>query len=122
MFSVLCHQRGITPLHASAIDVADGCVAFVGGSGAGKSTLAAALAARGHQVVADDVCFLRLGERGEVQAWPGVVRMRLWQDSMAVLGLGGPGIERIWRGFDKYFVPIGPPQNPFGPRRLRRVY
>jgi energy-coupling factor transporter ATP-binding protein EcfA2 len=122
MFSVLCHQRGITPLHASAIDVADGCVAFVGGSGAGKSTLAAALAALGHQVIADDVCFLRLGDTGEVQAWPGVVRMRLWQDSMAVLGLGGPGIERIWRGWDKYFIPVEPPQNRFDPRRLRRVY
>src|SRR5262249_29493195 len=51
-FGVLCHQRGIPPLHASAIDVADGCVAFVGGTGAGKSTLVAALAARGHQVIA----------------------------------------------------------------------
>ena len=33
---------------------ADGCVAFVGESGAGKSTLVAALARRGHQVIADD--------------------------------------------------------------------
>src|SRR5262249_242980 len=47
-FGLLCYQRGITPLHASAIDVADGCVAFVGESGAGKSTLVAALAQRGH--------------------------------------------------------------------------
>jgi hypothetical protein len=29
LFGALCHQRGITPLHASAIDVANGCVAFV---------------------------------------------------------------------------------------------
>jgi hypothetical protein len=29
-FGVLCHQRGITPLHASVIDIADGFVAFVG--------------------------------------------------------------------------------------------
>ena len=41
VFGALCHQRGITPLHASAIDVSDGCVAFVGASGAGKSTLIA---------------------------------------------------------------------------------
>src|SRR5262249_20309363 len=73
-FGVLCHQRGIPPLHASAIDVADGCVAFVGETGAGKSTLVAALAARGHEVIADDVCFLRLGDKGEVQVWPGVRR------------------------------------------------
>ena len=38
LFGVLCHQRGIIPLHASVIEVAGGCVAFVGASGAGKST------------------------------------------------------------------------------------
>src|SRR5229473_1307322 len=53
-FGVLFHQRGIMPLHASAIYLADGCVAFVGDSGAGKSTLAAALAQRGHEVITDD--------------------------------------------------------------------
>ncbi len=66
VFGALCHQRGITPLHASAIDVADGCVAFVGASGAGKSTLVAALARRGHQIIADDECFLQLETGGEV--------------------------------------------------------
>src|SRR5262249_40018556 len=30
ILGVMGHQRGIPPLHASAIDVADGCVAFVG--------------------------------------------------------------------------------------------
>ena len=30
VFGALCHQRGITPLHASVTDAADGCVAFVG--------------------------------------------------------------------------------------------
>jgi hypothetical protein len=122
MFGVLCHQRGITPLHASAIDVEDGCVAFIGDSGAGKSTLAAALRIRGHNTVADDVCFLKLGETGGVQAWPGVVRIRLWEDSMTVLGLAGPDVERIWRAHNKYFIPVEPPPNRFEPRRLRRVY
>jgi hypothetical protein len=122
MFGVLCHQRGITPLHASAIDVPDGCVAFMGESGAGKSTLAAALAARGHQIIADDVCFLRIGETGAVQTWPGVVRIRLWEDSMAMLGLAGPDVERIWRGYNKYFIPVEPPRDRFKPRRLLRVY
>src|SRR5690242_1926125 len=60
VFGALCHQRGITPLHASAIDVAVGCAAFVGPSGAGKSTIVAALAGRGHQVIADDECFLQV--------------------------------------------------------------
>src|SRR5437016_2151816 len=39
--ATLCHQRSLLPLHASAIAVDGGCVAFAGPPGAGKSTLAA---------------------------------------------------------------------------------
>ena len=122
MFGILGHQRGIPPLHASVIDVADGCVAFTGKSGAGKSTLAAALAARGHQVIADDVCFLQLGEKGRVQVWPGVNRIRLWEDAMVALGCDGTGIERELRGYNKYLIPMHPLGAPLQSRRLRRVY
>jgi hypothetical protein len=122
VLGILCHQRGITPLHASAIDVPDGCATFVGESGAGKSTLVAALAARGHEVIADDVCFLEVNDKGAAQAWPGVNRLRLWEDAMAALGCDRPGVEVIWRGWDKYLVPVPPPRNPTAPRRLRRVY
>jgi hypothetical protein len=119
---LLCHQRGITPLHASAIDLADGCVAFVGDSGAGKSTLVAALARHGHAVICDDVCYLRLGDNDNVQAWPGISRIRLWEDARTALGYNGPGVEREMHGYNKYFVPIRSPRNPTESRRLRRVY
>ena len=102
-FGVLCHQRGITPLHASAINITNGFVAFVGESGAGKSTLAAALARRGHQIVADDVCFLRIDSNGDVKAWPGIARIRLWEAAMQILGCGGPGVEREMHGYQQIF-------------------
>jgi hypothetical protein len=121
-FGLLCHQRGITPLHASAIDVADGCAAFIGESGDGKSTLVAALAQRGYPVICDDVCFLQLGADQDVRVWPGIGRIRLCDDAKAALGYDGPGIEREMPGSNKYFVPITPPQTPLEPRRLRRVY
>jgi hypothetical protein len=122
VFGTLCHQRGIAPLHASAIDVADGCVAFVGESGAGKSTLVAALAQRGHEIVSDDECFLQLGTKGDVLAWPGTSGIRLWEDARVALGFHGAGIERALQGYDKYFVPIRPPRDPMNSRPLRRVY
>jgi hypothetical protein len=122
VFGILCHQRGILPLHASAIDVVDGCVAFIGKIGAGKSTLAAALARRGHQVIADDVCFLRLDDNGVVQAWPGVNRIRLWEDAMTALGCDDPGVERETRGYNKYLIPLRPAPNSMKPRRLCRIY
>jgi hypothetical protein len=122
VFGVLFHQRGMTPLHASAIDVADGCVAFVGASRAGKSTLVAALIQRGHEVIADDVCFLDLDNSGNVQVWPGIARIRLWEEAICALGCNGPGIEREMHGYNKYFVPVRPLRNPFERRRLHRVY
>jgi hypothetical protein len=122
VFGTLCHQRGITPLHASAIDVADGCVAFVGASGAGKSTSVAALARRGHEIIADDECFLQLGTNGDVLAWPGISRIRLWEDARAALGFDGPGVEREMQEYNKYYVPVRPPRNPTQSRPLRRVY
>jgi hypothetical protein len=122
IFGVLCHQRGITPLHASAIDVADGCVAFIGDSGAGKSTLVATMLAGGHQLIADDVSYLKLSDTGAIEAWPGLNRLRLWEDSMIALGCDGLRIERVWQGWKKYFIPVQPPNKPSQPRRLRRVY
>jgi hypothetical protein len=110
------------PLHVSAIDVADGCVASVGDSGSGKSTLVAALAARGHQIIADDVCFLQPSEQGQVRVWPGINRLRLWEDAMKALGYDGPRAEREFREYNKYLIPQHAPQNPSKPRQLKRVY
>lgn len=121
-FGALCHQHDILPLHSSAIDVDGGCVAFVGTSGAGKSTLIAALAGRGHQVISDDVCFLRLGEESSIMAWPGIGRIRLWEDAVAALGLGGANIQREFRGYNKFLVPVRPPEPLLSPRRLLGVY
>jgi hypothetical protein len=122
VFGALCHQRGIIPLHASVIDVADGRVAFVGASGAGKSTLVGALARRGHEIISDDECFLQLDSNGNVQAWPGISRIRLWEDARDALGFDGPGMEREIQGYNKYVVPVPPPRDPIQCRPLRRVY
>jgi hypothetical protein len=122
VFGALCHQRGTIPLHASAIVIADGCVAFVGASGAGKSTLVAALAQRGHEIIGDDECFLRLGVNGDVQAWPGVSRIRLWDDARIALGFLGPGVEQVMRGYNKYDVSVRPQRNRVQPYPLHRVY
>ena len=121
-FGMLCHQRGITPLHASAINLDDGCVAFVGASGAGKSTLVAALARRGHEIISDDVCFLQLDGKGSVQLGPGIERIRLWADAMYALGYDGPEVEQEMHGYNKYFVPVRSPRSQLDRRRLCRVY
>jgi hypothetical protein len=63
--------RGLHVIHASAVALGDGAIAFAGPSGAGKSTLATELARAGHPMLAEDVLALRL-ERGGPIAEPGL--------------------------------------------------
>jgi len=122
VFAGLCHQRGIVPLHGSAIDIPGGCAVFLGASGAGKSTLAAALATRGHQVISDDVCFLRRDDAGNIRVWPGIGRIRLWPDTLEALGYDSNIIERELRGLNKFLVPVRSADKLLVPRKLCRVY
>jgi hypothetical protein len=79
---LLLHLRGLTTLHASAAAVHGHAVAFIGHSGTGKSTTAAALHARGHPIVTDDL--LVLNTHGDsVQAYPGFPHLKLTPESIA---------------------------------------
>lgn len=82
-FGAVLHQRGLLVLHASAVAVHDQVVAFVGHKGQGKSTMAAALHARGHPVIADDVMPVQLEHEGNPQVIPGISQLRLWPDAVA---------------------------------------
>jgi hypothetical protein len=81
------HRRLVLPLalqalgqevlHASAVAVEAGAVAFCAESGTGKSTVAYALARRGHPSCADDAVAIGLGRRGpELIPLPFALRLR----------------------------------------------
>ena len=55
ILAITLYQRGMLVLHGSAIRINGAAVAFVGTSGVGKSSIAAALHARGHAVISDDI-------------------------------------------------------------------
>lgn len=80
------HQRGILPLHANAVEIDGRAVAFMGQSGAGKSTLAAWFHDQGHPILADDVCVIRADAGGTALAYPGLPRLRLWEDALEASG------------------------------------
>jgi hypothetical protein len=117
--ALLCLQRGVLPLHASAVMVGATVAAFVGPSGAGKSTLAAGLAQRGFAVVCDDLCALTLEagrpEAGRAFVWPGVTRIKLWPDSVGILGADTTRLERV-PGLGKYAWTVGGGVATTGPR------
>lgn len=106
-FGALLHQRGLIPLHANAIEIGGKAVAFSGRSGAGKSTLAAWFADRGRGVLCDDVCAIGFDGNGAPIAWPGIPRLRLWQDAIERSGRTIAGFERSFDDDNKYDVPTG---------------
>jgi hypothetical protein len=106
--SLLCLQRGLLPLHASAVVAGDDAIAFVGPSGAGKSTLAAQFQAAGFQVLCDDLCAIAI-ERGgagtEALARVGVGRLKLSSHSLHLVGGRSDDLAPVGAGVEKFSVP-----------------
>jgi hypothetical protein len=116
--SMLLHQRALLPLHANAVNVNGVGVLFMGFSGRGKSTTAAALCARGHPLIADDISPIQWTDAGPV-VLPGWPHMRLLPQSMAALGaeMSGPTLHART---DKYAWRAG--QFATAPVPLGRIY
>jgi hypothetical protein len=112
IFVVLCQQRGLLPLHASAISGKSGVVAFLARSGQGKSTLAAHLAQRGFCVLADDVCLIDSTQPGTAMVIPTAPWLKLWRNSLENLGRQAEGLERVFSEDDKYRLPLATALDP----------
>src|SRR5258708_8383761 len=104
VWATLCYQRGLLPLHASAILRDGGITAFAGHSGAGKSTTAALMHLLNYQLFADDILPIAFNENSEPGAWPYLRRLKLRRDSILQLALtpAAPVSEKLERA--KYFV------------------
>ncbi len=73
----LLHQLGYPSLHASAVLVDGGAVAFLGPPGTGKSTMASSFLRHGYTLLSDDVLPLEvIGD--EVRGRPGAPVMKVW--------------------------------------------
>ena len=106
LMSAILHQRGLTPFHASAIQVADEAVLFLGKSGSGKSTLAAYLNRCEYPLLNDDVCALQIDNQGAPFLLPGFPRIKLWQDAMQKLDLPREESNRLANRVGKYEMPL----------------
>lgn len=111
IFSTLCHQAGMYSLHASAVRVGAGVVAFLGNSGAGKSTHAAGLAQRGYDLVADDICLLDTRSNTTANSGPALVipvapALKLWRSALDHLGASPASLPRVFSRDDKYRLKV----------------
>jgi hypothetical protein len=120
VFGVLCHQNGLLPLHASAVECGGVVTAFLGDSGAGKSTLAACLQRRGHRIVSDDICLLQSDSDSDVmRVVPVADWLKLWNESLQYLGETPAEKNRVFSTDDKFRVFL--PDTGSERRRLGRV-
>jgi len=103
-WATLCHQRGLLPLHASAIATGGSITAFAGHSGAGKSTIAAVLGSLDYELIADDILPISFNDNAVPGAWPYLRRLKLRSDSISQLGI--VSTEQVSKVLDKekYFV------------------
>lgn len=105
LMGAILHQRGLLPVHASAIRLGDSAVAFCADSGGGKSTLGALLQRRGYAMVCDDVGALELCAEG-VFLHPGVPRVRLSTEALTALGEVAAALDGPSRSAAKHEVPL----------------
>jgi hypothetical protein len=103
---VLLHQRGLLTLHASAVVVDGGAVAFMGGKGEGKSAVAAAFHARGYGVVADDIVALDVGDTAKPMMLPGFPQLKLWPEVAAQFGDAPETLPRLDPLLEKRARPV----------------
>jgi hypothetical protein len=87
-WGALLYQRGALLLHASAVRVDNGAIAFCARRGFGKSTLAAVLTTLGYPLMSDDLCCIRMSPDGP-RVYPSIPRFRLCGDAVAKLGWNG---------------------------------
>jgi hypothetical protein len=83
VMGALLQQRGILALHGSAVSIEGQAIALVGYSGAGKSTLAAALHARGHAILTDDLIAIDREPGGPPVVLPAYPQLKLCPESAA---------------------------------------
>ncbi|GAA3931217.1 HPr kinase [Chitinophaga oryziterrae] len=100
-------QRGLLPLHASAILDEDELVLICGRSGAGKSTTLAGLCKQGYTIFSDDITVLQqCTDTNVITGTASYPMIKLWEDSL--LTLDQPFFQDrsfpVRPGMDKYGI------------------
>jgi len=102
VIGVLLHQRGLLPLHASAVAIDGNVAVFLGCKGEGKSTIAAALYRRGHAVLSDDIVGIKVETAAPALAHPGFPQLKLFDDAVVgSLGTDPKTLPRLATIIDK---------------------
>jgi hypothetical protein len=100
VMGAVLHQRGVLPLHGSAVCRDGSTLLILGRSGAGKSSLAAALSRDGWKLQSDDICAVRI-VNGVAICDAGFPRRKMWPDMLMRLGEDPSQHERVRETVEK---------------------
>ncbi len=120
-WAALVLQRGLLPLHASAVAGGGDVFGFTGLPASGKSTLAAGLSSRGWAFFADDVLVLDPASFASGPRCWGCKDLKLWPDAVAITAAAPGQRVRIADGFDKRYA-TPPCLSPRVSGRLKDLY
>lgn len=105
LLRIVALQRGLLALPAAAVD-AGGAIVLAGRSGSGKSAAAARFAQRGHRVLADDIAVIEIEDEPKVRVV--APSLKLWRDTVDMLGLSVPASPPTRRSQERYRLTIQP--------------
>lgn len=101
-FGSLFLQRGLLPIHGSAIKFGNSACIFSGVSGVGKSSIAATFVLKGFQLLADDICVID----NKLSVAPGFPHMKIWKDILDSLKIRTEALTEIRPEIKKYHMPV----------------
>jgi hypothetical protein len=104
-FGAILYQRGILPIHGSALVYGGQTLILTGVTGAGKSTMAAALVRKGCKLLTDDVAAVTFDSVGMPWVQPAYPQQKLWRDSAAAMDLATGRLLRVMADQAKYAIP-----------------
>ncbi|MFA6010627.1 MAG: hypothetical protein WC799_11645 [Desulfobacteraceae bacterium] len=105
-FGALLVQRGILPIHGSAVVMNGKAVIFTGMSGAGKSTLLSAFRKRGALFLSDEIAAVTFDRNGVPWVQAGYPHQKLWRDTAEKMGMDVSIYRQIRSGIEKYAIEL----------------
>lgn len=120
VWAMLLHQRGRLVLHASSVALKQRAIAFLAEAGEGKSTIAAALLARGYQLVTDDLLAINPDSAQRPSIYPGFPFLKISTQAARALGQNLDAAPRVSARLDKRVWQID--DAPTSPVELECIY
>lgn len=101
---VLLIQKGLIPIHGSAVTVGEKAVIFAGNNGAGKTTLCSWFQKYGYSYLADDISAIKFDNGCIPMVQPGFSQQKICEDTAAQLGVAVGELPLASMHDDKYIM------------------